>query len=92
MDYAIFLWHSYEEQKNAEGDKERAMSHAIKATISSVVGSSITTVAGFLLMLYEFYSVLILIVMSRCYFRRYFLYHHFTFHDTDFDKAIENQT
>lgn len=49
MDYAIFLWHSYEEQKERfNGDKERAMSHAIKATISSVVGSSITTVAGFI--------------------------------------------
>lgn len=49
MDYAIFLWHSYEEQKERfDGDKTRAMSHAIKATISSVVGSSITTVAGFL--------------------------------------------
>lgn len=48
MDYAIFLWHSYEEQKERfNGDKERAMSHAIKATISSVVGSSVTTVAGF---------------------------------------------
>lgn len=48
MDYAIFLWHSYEEQKERfDGDKERAMSHAIKATISSVVGSSVTTVAGF---------------------------------------------
>lgn len=49
MDYAIFLWHSYEEQKERfHGDKERAMSHAIKATISSVVGSSVTTVAGFI--------------------------------------------
>lgn len=49
MDYAIFLWHSYEEQKERfDGDKERAMSHAIKATISSVVGSSVTTVAGFI--------------------------------------------
>ncbi len=49
MDYAIFLWHSYEEQKERfNGDKERAMSHAIKATISSVVGSSVTTVAGFI--------------------------------------------
>ena len=48
MDYSIFLWHSYEEQKERfDGDKERAMSHAITNTISSVVGSSITTVAGF---------------------------------------------
>ncbi len=48
MDYSIFLWHSYEEQKaRFNGDKERAMSHAITNTISSVVGSSVTTVAGF---------------------------------------------
>ncbi|MCI9133435.1 MAG: MMPL family transporter [Lachnospiraceae bacterium] len=49
MDYSIFLWHSYSEQKvRFEGDKKRAMAHAIKATITSVVGSSITTVAGFI--------------------------------------------
>lgn len=49
MDYAIFLWHSYEEQQERfDGDKKRAMAHAISSTISSVVGSSITTVAGFL--------------------------------------------
>lgn len=49
MDYSIFLWHSYEEQKERfDGDKERAMAHAIKSTISSVIGSSITTIAGFI--------------------------------------------
>lgn len=49
MDYSIFLWHSYEEQQvRFDGDKERAMAHAISNTITSVVGSSITTVAGFL--------------------------------------------
>ncbi len=48
MDYSIFLWHSYEEQqKRYPGDKNRAMAHAISNTITSVVGSSITTVAGF---------------------------------------------
>ena len=48
MDYSIFLWHSYEEKQQLyPGDKERAMAHAISNTISSVVGSSITTVAGF---------------------------------------------
>ncbi len=48
MDYSIFLWHSYGEQKERySGDKKRAMAHAIKATFSSVIGSSITTVAGF---------------------------------------------
>ena len=48
MDYSIFLWHSYEEKQLVyPGDKKRAMAHAISNTISSVVGSSITTVAGF---------------------------------------------
>lgn len=48
MDYSIFLWHSYEENlREMDGDKEEAMAHAISNTISSVVGSSITTVAGF---------------------------------------------
>lgn len=49
MDYSIFLWHSYEEQQERyAGDKKRAMAHAISNTITSVVGSSITTVAGFI--------------------------------------------
>lgn len=49
MDYSIFLWHSYQEnQQRFPGDKERAMAHAISNTITSVVGSSITTVAGFI--------------------------------------------
>lgn len=48
MDYSIFLMHSYEEQQiRYNGDKERAMAHAISQTFSSVVGSSITTIAGF---------------------------------------------
>lgn len=49
MDYSIFLWHSYQEnQERFPGDKKRAMAHAISNTITSVVGSSITTVAGFI--------------------------------------------
>ena len=49
MDYSIFLWHSYQEQQERfDGDKNRAMAHAISNTITSVVSSSITTVAGFL--------------------------------------------
>ncbi len=49
MDYSIFLWHSYEEQQERfHGDKNRAMAHAISNSISSVFGSSITTVAGFI--------------------------------------------
>lgn len=49
MDYSIFLWHSYEEQLEIHhGDNKAAMADAISLTISSVVGSSITTVAGFI--------------------------------------------
>ena len=58
MDYSIFLWHSYAEQKERfEGDKNRAMAHAIKATITSVVGSSITTGAGFIALCFMSYSL-----------------------------------
>ncbi|MCI8306977.1 MAG: MMPL family transporter [Lachnospiraceae bacterium] len=48
MDYSIFLWHSYEEQRGICSTKEDAMAKAIASTIVSVVGSSITTVAGFI--------------------------------------------
>ena len=49
LDYSIFLMHSYEEQQVCyNGDKERAMAHAISQTFSSVIGSSVTTVAGFI--------------------------------------------
>ena len=48
MDYSIFLLNSYEENKRRfPGEKERAMGHAIANTFKSVVGSSVTTVAGF---------------------------------------------
>lgn len=58
MDYSIFLWHSYvEQQERFEGDKKRAMAHAIKATITSVVGSSITTVAGFIALCFMSYTL-----------------------------------
>lgn len=48
MDYSIFLWHSYNEQRGRYDDHKYAMSVAIKETLSSIVGSSITTVAGFI--------------------------------------------
>lgn len=47
MDYSIFLWHSYNEQREHCDDHKEAMAVAIKETLTSVVGSSITTVAGF---------------------------------------------
>lgn len=48
MDYSIFLWHSYAEQKQNYDDCGEAMAAAIKETVRSVLGSSITTVAGFI--------------------------------------------
>ena len=47
MDYSIFLWHSYNEQREQITDPNEAMANAIHATLSSVVGSSATTIAGF---------------------------------------------
>ena len=48
MDYSIFLWHSYEEECSRTSDHKEAMATAIANTITSVVGSSVTTVAGFI--------------------------------------------
>lgn len=49
MDYSIFLLESYEANKERyEGDKKRAMAHAISNTFTSITASSITTVAGFI--------------------------------------------
>ena len=48
MDYSIFLWHCYGEQKQKYSDNKEAMAVAIKETVTSVLGSSITTVAGFI--------------------------------------------
>ncbi|MCR5684763.1 MAG: MMPL family transporter [Lachnospiraceae bacterium] len=48
MDYSIFLWNSYNEQCGRTEDRKEAMAAAIKATLTSVVGSSVTTVAGFI--------------------------------------------
>ncbi len=47
LDYSIFLWHSYREQKEKTGDKDEAMVEAIHLTFMSILGSSLTTVAGF---------------------------------------------
>ena len=48
MDYSIFLWHSYNEQRQLHSDPKDAMAAAIHATLTSVIGSSVTTVAGFI--------------------------------------------
>ena len=47
LDYSIFLWHSYQEELEHNDDKKDAMAKAITATFQSVIGSSITTIAGF---------------------------------------------
>ena len=48
MDYSIFLWHSYNEQREKFEDNKEAMAVAIHETLTSVVGSSVTTIAGFI--------------------------------------------
>ncbi len=48
MDYSIFLWHSYNEQREKGMEKNEGMALAIQETMTSVIGSSITTVSGFI--------------------------------------------
>lgn len=48
MDFSIFLYHSYQRQKKECEDKKQAMAKAITETLVSIVGSSTTTIAGFL--------------------------------------------
>ena len=48
MDYSIFLWHSYNEQLTLQSDHKEAMAVAIHNTFTSVIGSSATTIAGFI--------------------------------------------
>lgn len=48
MDYSIFLWHSYREELEKNSNRKEAMENAIDSTFKSVVGSSITSIAGFL--------------------------------------------
>lgn len=48
MDFAIFLYHSYMQEKEKTNNPENAMSKAISKTLTSVLGSSLTTIAGFL--------------------------------------------
>lgn len=57
MDYSIFLYHSYKEALEEYPDSQVAMSHAIEATIVSVTGSSLTTIAGFLAMCFMTFTL-----------------------------------
>lgn len=58
IDYSIFLWHSYKEQKTFyPNDNKEAMAVAISKTVASVVSSSLTTVAGFLALCFMSYTL-----------------------------------
>lgn len=57
LDYSIFLWHSYQEARLKETNKEKAMESAITATFQSVIGSSITTVAGFIALMFMSFTL-----------------------------------
>ena len=57
MDYSIFLYNSYMEQKTHYSDNKEAMANAIAATITSVTGSSLTTIAGFLAMCFMTFTL-----------------------------------
>ena len=57
MDYSIFLWHAYCGKKREMEDKTEAMAQAIRDTIISVSGSSLTTIAGFLAMCFMTYTM-----------------------------------
>lgn len=48
MDFSIFLYHKFSQAKEREKDNKKAMQHALKDTMKSVLGSSFTTIAGFL--------------------------------------------
>lgn len=57
MDYSIFLWHSYMEKLDDGIEPKPAMAEAINATLISVTGSSVTTVAGFLALCFMTYKM-----------------------------------
>lgn len=48
MDYSIFLWHSYTARLREGAERDEAMAEAIQETFSSIIGSSVTTIAGFI--------------------------------------------
>ncbi len=57
MDYSIFLWNSYNEQLTKQDDRNEAMAEAIHETLTSVVGSSVTTIAGFIALCFMTYTM-----------------------------------
>ncbi len=57
LDYSIFLWHSYQEELEKNDNKLDAMASAISATFTSVIGSSITTIAGFVALCFMSFTI-----------------------------------
>ena len=57
MDYSIFLWNSYNEQRGLHEDNKEAMAAAIHETLTSVIGSSVTTIAGFIALCFMSYTM-----------------------------------
>lgn len=57
MDYSIFLWHSYCDNKTVYPDKLDAMAEAVSETITAVIGSSATTIAGFIALCFMSYTM-----------------------------------
>lgn len=57
MDYSIFLWHAYCAQKREQENKFEAMALAVRDTVLSVAGSSLTTIAGFLALCFMSYTM-----------------------------------
>lgn len=57
LDYSIFLWHSYQEELEKGASKNEAMAGAIEATFQSVIGSSITTIAGFIALCFMSFTI-----------------------------------
>ena len=57
LDYSIFLWHSYQEELEKGCDKNVSMAHAIEATFQSVIGSSVTTIAGFIALCFMSFTI-----------------------------------
>lgn len=57
MDYSIFLWHSYMEKLDDGIEPKPAMAEAVNATLISVTGSSVTTIAGFLALCFMTYKM-----------------------------------
>lgn len=57
MDYSIFLWNVYNEQRAKQDDRLEAMALAIRETLTSVVGSSLTTIAGFIALCFMSYML-----------------------------------